>query len=326
MARIYIDDGARVMAENLAYRMKWDKDTATGKLVRLYGDSQAVEAEQADVVDLCLWMGVAPEDGERLVQALVKARIVVQDVEGGLYRIRGNKAHIEKLRNLKGAAQENGKKGGRPPKKPDPKPSEETGFGSGSETGFGFPEEPDSVQEGNPSGNPPENPAVKASTVPCSTVPFGAAQLNTAQHTPSSAREAVAGMGGCVEAWVGTLRWHGTPRERLGPGEDATIARAIRAVGAEEVRLAIIGGRFEEGSENYEPANHCKLARYLDSDRIVEFADLGRKAQDTAWVEQWVVRREERRAAKASRGLKTAGDDLPTEAELKAARGAGGGA
>ncbi len=306
MARVNMDEGAWEMAEAVACEMEWEEDAALGRLATFYKKSQALGVWDASEKEIAFWFRVKAEHRSKLIKALLEARVIKPAPQEGLFTIRGNKRHIENVQTKKAVAQANGAKGGRPAKKG----GDETNAETSEETDVGSEEKPTSVPGENQPGNP--------NTVQGSS-PQGSSS-NPIQHTaPLDAAYA-----DCVLAWLGTLGWHGVPRDHLGQSEDALIKQAIRRVGnVREVCLAIIGARFEEGSADYEPSNHCKLARYLDAKKLQGFADLGRLAQDPTWVLTWVKRKEERKSG-LRRGKHHQEDEVTAE-DLKAAVGGVGG-
>jgi hypothetical protein len=67
----------------------------------------------------------------------------------------------------------------------------------------------------------------------------------------------------CWEVWRETLKTFGKERNRTQSDEQA-IAKAIRRWGHEDVALALLGARFEPGSEKFKPKDHVALYRIFE--------------------------------------------------------------
>lgn len=74
--------------------------------------------------------------------------------------------------------------------------------------------------------------------------------------------------------WKTTLKHFKAERELI-PGEDLEIARAASRYGAENVRLALVGARFEEKTETFDPGKNLKLQRILGRQQFDKLVTLG---------------------------------------------------
>lgn len=83
----------------------------------------------------------------------------------------------------------------------------------------------------------------------------------------------------CAEMWHDVLKKYDADRNLM-PMEDAQIARAIQLHGAEFVKLAFLGAKYEPSSADYKPSRYMTLMRVLDSRKIQFFVNLGAQAQN----------------------------------------------
>lgn len=82
-----------------------------------------------------------------------------------------------------------------------------------------------------------------------------------------------------THTWKETLQHYGIKREPF-PGEDILLIRKADQVGDENVRLALVGARYEQRTENFDPAKNVRLNRILDPPKFDKFVGLGIQARD----------------------------------------------
>lgn len=80
-------------------------------------------------------------------------------------------------------------------------------------------------------------------------------------------------IGECIQEWKLSLaRWSlGRAPELDAPA----LARLIQRYGADRVKTALRGFRSERKSDNYDPAQHCNIARLLDAEKFTKLETLG---------------------------------------------------
>lgn len=77
--------------------------------------------------------------------------------------------------------------------------------------------------------------------------------------------------------WASVLEHYGGERALL-ETEREKIARAIQLHGAQAVRLAFLGQRYEPASDDFKPNRHLSLARIFNPQKFERFVSLGAQA------------------------------------------------
>ena len=110
MARVNIEEEFWSKACVIASKYGWRKREVIGMAADLWHNSQregVVEADREKLVDLFEAWDLPAAEQDKIIEAFVW-QDVLMDLDSGLWRIRGNKKHIEALRNLR----ENARLGG----------------------------------------------------------------------------------------------------------------------------------------------------------------------------------------------------------------------
>jgi hypothetical protein len=82
----------------------------------------------------------------------------------------------------------------------------------------------------------------------------------------------------CVTEWLATLKHFKTPRNLIA-NEDISIGRKIQADCAENVRLALIGARYEPARDNFDPGKCLSLDRVLGPKQYAKNVNRGIQAE-----------------------------------------------
>jgi hypothetical protein len=122
---------------------------------------------------------------------------------------------------------------------------------------------------------------------PLSLAPSPALALSkNKENTPPPTAGGVQGLTECIGEHEATLKHFGISKTAL-LADHGSIARAIQRFGFERVRAALVGARFEEKTERFNPAKHYSLARILDHRKLEKFENLGFQAQPKKTEDDW---------------------------------------
>lgn len=81
----------------------------------------------------------------------------------------------------------------------------------------------------------------------------------------------------CVKEWGKTLGRYSIQKD---PAlDELQIARLMQIHGVEKTKLALLGAGYEQKSERYDPARHCRISRLLKSDIFELCVNLGAQNQ-----------------------------------------------
>lgn len=76
-----------------------------------------------------------------------------------------------------------------------------------------------------------------------------------------------------IQTWQKTLDRYGI--DKKAKLDEIQIARLIQLHGFEKAKLALLGAGLETGSEQYNPARHCRITRLLKPDIFEKLVNLG---------------------------------------------------
>lgn len=89
---------------------------------------------------------------------------------------------------------------------------------------------------------------------------------NTKNTTTTTVGKAGEEVREAFEVWNQTLEHFGLPRTRMAMPQEASLVRAIRALGFENVVLALEGARYEPPCDRFKPQEHLSIDRTLHRD------------------------------------------------------------
>ncbi len=244
MASVRIEDEARrdPRFKILGKKIGSDRFSAIGRMIEVWAHCTERETYflQPEIIDAC-----ADFDGFCELLLLPDVNLAEKTDQG--IRIKGTQGRIEWL----AAKRENGKSGGRPKK-------------NLSET------------ETKPKVNlevtyiePTPNPlTLTPALVPVPVLAPVKIKEKEEVKLISSELEA------CIKDWSGTLQYFKIDRPIL-PHEKMKIAALVKMYGdVKSVRYALVGMRFEQKSESFDPGKHLSLERLYDSKLFEKFINL----------------------------------------------------
>lgn len=245
--RVNVETRGITRAKRLAKWLRISHAEALGRLVLLWSSSQDEEAIEADPTDICFWFDPENDlDEKDIMESLALTGFIKRSNSGSdMFEVSGNQRHVEKLRKLRELA----KKGGEANKR---RIESQTATPEAIQTASRI--EADRQAESKPHAKPKPM------------------QCNSMQFKPGGLRDA-------IEVWIGTLE-HFSVRRKLRVGEDLEIQRALNKHGDEEVSLALLGARHEEGNDGFNPARHLSLNRIFRPGNFDKLVNLGYMARD----------------------------------------------
>lgn len=83
----------------------------------------------------------------------------------------------------------------------------------------------------------------------------------------------------CIEEWGKTLFYHKIQKDPK--FDELNIARLIQSHGVEKTYLALLGARFEEKSQDYDPSKHVNILRLFTPKVFETFVNLGAQHKPT---------------------------------------------
>lgn len=242
-----------------------------GRIVMLWTSSQAAGVAEANESLIAFWLNINSEDTEKWINALCDpAAGFIKIGRKKQFLISGNSRHIKKQKAIKRARSEAAKK--RWDKEKNRKSVENKGESENANQDANA-----LLKQGGLYAN--QNALTK----------LNQAKLNQAKLNINKAD-----LEKLISTWKETLKHFGINRD-TGLHYGAEIGRAVQAFGAESVKLALIGARYEKGSEGFNPKNHISIHRVLDPARIEKFINLGAQSLSQPAIDESVIKAENER-------------------------------
>lgn len=244
------------------------KHEVFGRLCELWEESQKLGVETASVDEIGFWLGGETYDEcEKLVQAFSDpmARWLIQ-LENGQYKISGNAKHNEKRKALKDR-------------------NSRIALNRVNNSGRGH----QVVTTSSPSGDhlvtttpPSGDHVVTLNQAVLNCTKLNQAELNQAKPPSelgktTSTRQVE--LLNCIQTWQQTLR-HFKIQRNVDEHEEILIAKAIAFWGAKSVELALIGKRYEEKFDGYDPGKHVSLPNVLPLNARLKTGQLDEHERD----------------------------------------------